>query len=365
MIKTPRQALPVATLIGLLGSFQLSAHGQTAVTVPTLKVQTQQVAMQYEWDGVIEPVRQSTVAAQVPGNITALLVKAGDSVKAGQPLARIDDREVQAGVSRSQADVAQAEAQLENARLQWQRSQSLHAQGFISAAALDSANAQWKAAQAAAAAAKAGRTQATLARDFSTVIAPFDGKVLSTQAQVGDLAAPGRPILTIYAPKPLRAVVQVPASQADGVRQSSSAMVQLPGPNLSSPGQWIKPTHVIALPGADPVSQTVEWRLDLPDVNVLPGQTVRIRFAGSVQAQGNASAAAQLLTVPGTAVLRRGELTGVYVVRDGRFALQAIRTSTPANANGPVTVLSGIRSGDVIATDALKAGLLNALPAKP
>src|SRR5574343_1876911 len=126
MIKTPRQALPVATLIGLLGSFQLSAHGQTAVTVPTLKVQTQQVALQYEWDGVIEPVSESTVAAQIPGNITALLVKAGDSVKAGQPLARIDDREVQAGVSRSQADVAQAEAQLENARLQWQRSQSLH-----------------------------------------------------------------------------------------------------------------------------------------------------------------------------------------------------------------------------------------------
>ncbi|MBI2732782.1 MAG: biotin/lipoyl-binding protein [Aquabacterium sp.] len=112
--------------------------------VPTIQVQAQSQAAVMEWDGVIQAVRQTTVAAQVPGNITALLVKAGDSVKAGQALARIDDRDTQAALTRSQADVAQADAQLTNARQQWERSQALHAQGFISAAALDSAQAQWR-----------------------------------------------------------------------------------------------------------------------------------------------------------------------------------------------------------------------------
>ena len=65
------------------------------------------------------------------------------------------------------------------------------------------------------------------------------------------------------------------------------------------------------------------------------------------------------------AVLRRGELTAVYVVRGERFMLQAVRTGTPASSTGPVTLLSGVRPGDVIAADALKAGLANATPAKP
>jgi multidrug efflux pump subunit AcrA (membrane-fusion protein) len=184
-------------------------------------------------------VRQSTVAAQVPGNVTALLVKAGDTVKAGQVLARIDARDTTAGLLRSQADVAQAEAQFNNARLQWERSQSLKAQGFISDAALDSARAQWQAAQAGVAAARAGRSQAALAQGFATVTAPFDGQVLSTHIEMGDLAAPGRPILTLYAPRPMRAVVQVPASQADQVRTAQRIEVALPTPGGAT--TWLRP----------------------------------------------------------------------------------------------------------------------------
>lgn len=336
------------------------------LTVPTLRLQSQSTGAQLEWDGVIQPVRQSTVAAQVAGNLTALLVKAGDTVKAGQVLARIDARDTSAGLNRSQADVAQAQAQLNNARMQWDRSQSLRAQGFISAAALDSARAQWQAAQAGVAAAQAGRAQAALAQGFTAVTAPFDGRVLSTQAEMGDLATPGRPILTLYAPRPLRAVVQVPASQAEQARAARRVEVQMPHSGAQATAQWVKPTQIVTLPGADPVSQTVEWRLDLPDVNVLPGQTVRVRFADVPASTSGATAlAAEQLTVPAPAVLRRGELTAVYVVREGRFMLQAVRTSTPATATGPVTLLSGVQRGDIIAADALKAGLANATPAKP
>ena len=113
------------------------------------------------------------------------------------------------------------------------------------------------------------------------------------------------------------------------------------------------------------MSQTVEWRLDLPDTAARPGQNVRVRFAELRNDPANAASTASQLTVPASAVLRRGELTAVYVVRGGRFMLQAVRTSTPATSPGPITLLSGVRPGDIIAADALKAGLANATPAKP
>lgn len=355
--------LSAALLLSLSTWVPAHAEAPAARPVPTLKLQAQAQGAERQWDGVIQAVRQSTVAAQVPGNVTALLVKAGDTVKAGQVLARIDARDTSAGLLRSQADVAQAEAQFNNARMQWERSQSLKAQGFISAAALDSARAQWEAAQAGVAAARAGRSQASLAQGFTTVAAPFDGRVLATHIDMGDLAAPGRPMLTLYAPRPMRAVVQVPASQSDQVRTAQRVEVEVP--TAGGATTWLRPTQVVALPGADPVSQTVEWRLDLPDVTALPGQNVRVRFAELRNDPAHVAPTASPLSVPASAVLRRGELTAVYVVRGGRFMLQAVRTGTPPNSPGPVTLLSGVRPGDVIAADALKAGLANATPAKP
>ncbi|MCU7369374.1 biotin/lipoyl-binding protein [Paucibacter sp. O1-1] len=104
-----------------------------------------------------------TLAAQVGGNVVALQVKAGDRVKAGQPVARVDERELQAGVLRSEAGVAQAEAEWRNARLAAERARELRGHGFVSQAALDQADTALKAAQAGLAQAQAGRTQASLA----------------------------------------------------------------------------------------------------------------------------------------------------------------------------------------------------------
>lgn len=362
MVKHPVvKTLLVATLA--VTSLPSAAQGNTQ-QVPTIRVQAQSHAETMEWDGVIQAIRQSTVSAQVAGNITALLVKAGDTVKAGQALAQVDDRDVQATLIRSQADVAHADAQLTNARLQWERSQALKVQGFISAAALDSAQAQWRAAQAAFNAAKAGQSQAALAKGFATVTAPFDGRILSTHADVGDLAAPGRSILTLFAPQAMRAVVQVPTSLAERVKSARTAEVLLPAVPSQAAPQWVRALRLVSLPGADPVSQTVEWRLDLPTTAALPGQSTRVRFSDMAPATAQ-SATETGLTVPTLAVIRRGELTGVYVVREGQFMLQAVRTAPSGAQASTITILSGLRAGDTIAADALKAGLVNASPMKP
>jgi len=345
----------VAIAVAALAAFArpLSADDGNAVSaplVPTVATLSSAVGIGMELDGTLQAVRQSTVAAQTSGNVVQLLVRAGDAVRAGQVLARIDERDAQAGLASSEAALARAQAELANARAHHERSRQLRAQGFISQAALDVAEAQFRAAQAGQQQAQAGRSQAALARSFANVVAPYDGLVLATHVEAGDLAAPGRALVTVYAPQPMRAVAYVPASQQAHARQAQRVQVRLPS------GQWVAPSASTALPGADPVSQTVEFRLDLPAAAVagaVPGQSVRVRFAGG---------SAKRLTLPAAAILRRGELTGVYVVREQRFVLQAVRVGAEHGEAG-VELLAGLKPGERVALDPVRAGLAGARPA--
>lgn len=364
-----RRWLIGALSLGLLGGAALLASGRVSAAddaaapagpqVAVLTLGAQAVGAAAEFDGNLQAVRQSVLSAQASGRITSLSVKAGDRVKAGQVLAVIDDRATQAGVAQAQAGVAQADANLANAKAAYERTRDLRAQNFVAQAALDSALAQYKAAQAGAAAARAGQTQASVAQGFTRLTAPYDGWVLSTQAEAGQLAMPGAPILTVYAPQPIRAVVYVPASQQPLALQAGKVEVQLPGTD-----RWVAPASKSTVPAADPVSQTVEWRLNLSEADgagQVPGRQVKVRFVGSA-----AQAAPQRLVVPATALLRRGELTGVYVVTaKGEsaqgFALRAVRTG--ATHGDGVEVLAGLKAGDQVALDPVRAGLAGARPA--
>ena len=350
-----RLVLPLShvLLAASLAAGLLAGPAARAQTVPTAVLQAAPDGAGFSLSGSLQAVRQSTVGAQVAGNVLELAVRNGDRVRAGQTLARIDDREPQSALSAATASVAQAEALYQNARQQADRTRELSRQGFVSAAAVDAAEAQQRAAQAGLDQTRAGRAQATLARSFAVVTAPFDAVVMSTHVEAGDLATPGRPLVTVYAPGQLRAVVQVPSSRSAQARSATQVEVQLPD------GRWVAPATRTEGPAADPVSQTVEWRLDLaPAANgpLAPGQAVQVRFSGAAVAGMPARP-----RVPLSAVLQRGELSAVYAVQDGRFVLKPVRLG-PTVADG-VEVLAGLKPGERFALDAVRAGLADAKPA--
>jgi len=348
-------------LAGLLTVLWWHGLAGAATPVPTVKVGAAGPDAAFEIEGTVQAVRQATVAAQTSGNVLALAVKAGDLVKAGQVLARVDDRDLSAGLARTDAGVAQADAEYRNARLAAERNRELRSKGFVSQAAVDVAETQLKAAQAALQQAQGARSQAALARGFASVTAPFDGVVLATLADAGDLASPGRALVSLYAPGAMRAVVQVPASRAALARQASARAVQLPAAG-GTVATWVTPLRSAELPVTDPVAQTIEWRLDLPaSAAVQPGQRVTVRFEGGAVATPTTSKA---LTVPATAVLRRGELEAVYVSDGRQFVLRAVRLGS-GRSGATVEVLAGLKPGDVVALDAVRAGLADAAPAAP
>ncbi len=365
--RVARPAAPwcMAATLGLLGAMPALAQNQPAAPeVPVALVAPRAVGQGLVLEGSLQAVRQSTLSAQASGRIAQLQVKAGDRVRAGQVLALIDDRVTQAGVSQAQAQVAQSDAQLANAQANYGRTKDLFAKGFVSQSALDVAESQFKAAQAGTRAAVAGQTQSQLAQGFTRLTAPYDGWVLSTQAEAGDLAMPGTPVLTVYAPQPMRAVVHVPASRQPLVAKATAIEVRLPD------GRWVAPVARTALPAADPVSQTVEWRLDLAadtSAGLVPGQQVQVRFVAGQ---------AQRLTVPAQAVFRRGEMTAVYVARTAPaaqgaaapapgFVLRAVRLGAASNgADGAANyeVLAGLAGNEQVALDPIRAGLAGARP---
>ena len=348
-------------LLRAVGLALLAANAGLAcaqANVPTARVQSSRSADGTLLDGVIQAVQQSTVAAQASGRIVSFTVKAGDKVRAGQVLATIDDREAQVGLQHAQAQVNQAEAELRNAQAQMERTRNLQTQGFVSMAARDTADAQYQSAKAQREQAVAGARQSGLTQGYTRVTAPLDGWVLQTFAQAGDLAVPGTALLVVYAPQPLRAVVQVPASRSQAVRQASQTTVLLDQANGTAQG--ITPLNRLELPSSDPVSQTSEWRMDLPtkeSASLLPGQQVRVRFAGADKA-----ATATRLLVPAAAIVRRGELSAVYVAAGKGFALRAVRLGSDRGAEG-VEVLAGLQGGEVVATDPLRAAQVDARPA--
>lgn len=344
-------ALVVLLASGAIAAKQVSpaTDGADAPTVATVEVRARSVAGAFELDGTLQAVRRSSVAAQVAGSVVERLVDAGDAVRAGQPLIRIDERQTQASLARSQAALARVRAELAEAQAAYERDRQLVGRGFVSRAALDASEARLRIAQAAERESLAERSQAALARNFATVVAPYDGLVLATHVEAGDFVAPGRAVAVVYASQPMRAVVHVPASLQAAARAAWPVEVELPS------GERTDAVSREVVPGVDPVSQTIEFRFDLsPDSTRAwgPGRSVRVRFARD---------AAKRTIVPAAAILRRGELTAVYVARGERFALRAVRLGASHGEAG-IEVLAGIGEGERIAIDPVRAGLYGATP---
>ena len=320
---------------------------QTGPAVKVIAAGKKSVANFNDIDGVVEAVMQSTLSSQIAGRVLSLNVKAGDRVKAGQVLATIDDRETQTGVLRSQAQLQQSDAELRQLQIALKRTQDLKTQGFVSSAALDLAEAQYKAAKAGRDSAGAATDQAKVTQSFSKVTAPYDAWVLETSAQAGDLALPGKPLMTVYAPQPLRVVMQWPASEKNSLPKLQDIQIQMGA-------EAIKPVAMQVMPNADGVSQTIGIKLDLPRTGVAlqaaPGMQVRVRTAGTSQAKGLA---------PASAILRRGEITAVYVAQENGFAMKLVRLGADHGSAG-VEIWAGLKEGELIAVDAIQAGMKGA-----
>jgi len=295
----------------------------------TRTIELREVAMTLPAEAVIEATKQAVLATQVSGRIVAVNAEPGQRVQAGQVLMRIDAREAAENVAAAKAQLVQAEAN-------FARTQNLFRQKFVSQAALDAADATLKSARAQAAAAGAGASHAT-------VTAPITGIVAQRHAELGDLATPGKPLVTVFAPGGLRAIASIPQYRLKDAQKATAAKVEFPESR-----RWQDGTRFEVLPTIDAQSHTATARVYLSDAEgLVPGMAARVHFV---------TGQAKKLTVPAQAVLRRGEISAVYVLKDGKPSLRQVRLGEPV-ADGEIEVLSGLAAGETVSLDPVKTGI--------
>jgi RND family efflux transporter MFP subunit len=294
-------------------------------------------------DGVVEAVKQSTVSAQISGRVIEIRFDAGDSVKQGEVIVRIDEREVSDAHAAAQAHITQAQAVLANARANFERTRQLHAQNFVSKAALDRAQSEFAAAQAQLQAAVAQASQSGTVKGFAVVRAPYSGVVAQRHVELGEAVTPGRPLMTGFDPKELRVAADVPQFRVADIRRHAAATLEFP-----TLKQSVQAASVTVLPAADAKTHTTRVRLTPPTYvsGSYPGMFARVAFAIGRE---------RMLAVPASAVVRRTEVTAVYVLdAGGAPRLRQVRLGEPT-AGGQVEVLAGVQPGDKVVIDAVRA----------
>lgn len=331
MINDPRPRWPwwQALLAALASAASLAAQAQP---LPTVVVEPHPVDLTLPVEAVVEAVNQATLAAQVSGRVVEVHVDAGQAVQKGELLMKIDAREA------SEA-AAGASALYINARASYQRTLSLRQQGFVSQAAVDKARADLDAAQAA-------RGQTSVGVGHATVRAPISGIVAERLTELGEMATPGKPLLTIHDPNGLRVTASIPQYRLAQMRGVVRARVEFP-----ELGKWADASSVTVLPTADAATHASPVRVGLPAgmAGIVPGMHARVHFV---------IGQATKLTVPQASVVRRGAVAAVYVHHaDGSLSLRQLRLGEAVGA-GEIEVLAGLHAGERVVLDPVKAAIV-------
>jgi len=262
---------------------------------------------------------RSVIEAKVSGRISEMPIILGQKVKAGELLAKIDAREIQARLE-------QAEAQREQAVRDLERARALAEKQVSSKQELDAAEARARVAEAAL-------SEARTMMGYANVTAPFDGVVARRLAEVGDLAAPGKPLLEIEDRGELRFEADVPEALIGMVNAGDKIEVSIPAIR-----QNLAATVAEVSPSADAASRTFLVKLDLPaSPELRAGQ-----FGRAAVPVGKAKS----IRVPSAAIVKRGQMEIVLVNDSGKAQLRLIRTGKTF-ADG-VEILSGLSEGDTV-----------------
>ena len=372
-----KKLIAIWILIALAGCGSKEGHPSKQVELPSVSLTVQKLSQtkatrSTEYAGTFVPLRSAKLATRLSGWITELRVEEGDFVTAGRTLVRIDAQDinaqaVQAGagvvqaraqISQAQASVAaghagvaeaqaalqaarsrlpEAQAQQNLAKTEFKRMELLYNEGALSQldydrfrtnadvadakvrqirstihqaeAAVQLAQSSTDVARAAVGSAQAGAQQAQASRDaalvplqYASVSSPIDGYVVKKMAYEGEMANPGQPLLEIQDTRTLRLEVPVPESALSRFEPNNEFPVKVDATGKEYTGRLDQ-----IVPSGDPQSRTFVLKFDVEngERRLLPGMYGRIKVDDGEAKQS---------TVPQSAVVRRGEIEGVYVV---------------------------------------------------
>jgi RND family efflux transporter MFP subunit len=320
----------ITSLLPALLAFSGCGHkpeSRSPQPLPTASVRVQNVESRKrmateEVVGTVRPKLRSVIEAKVSGRVERMLVAPGQSVRSGDLLLQLNATEIQARYE-------QARAVREQAEREFKRKEALFKDKTISQAEFDIADAQFRVAEASV-------KEAETLLGYIKVVAPFDGLITAKRADVGDLAAPGKPLLEMEDPTTLRLEADVPEALMGKIALGDKLSVRMPALDAALEG-----TVSEIAPVADANSRTFPVKLDLPiKTKLRSGQFGRLAVP---VAEVNA------IRVPVSAVILRGQMELAFVVANGKAQMRLVKTGK--HLGSELEIVAGLNAGEQIVVE--------------
>ena len=353
-----RQRGSMAIMAGsavLLVALVLLARGMFHSTLevrmaPATMVSPRRLGATLVASGYVVAQRRAAVASKGTGRLVYLGVVEGDRVRKGQVIARLEDADVRAQLAQARANLQLSQADLHNVEQSLSRARVLKDSGYTTSASVDSAEARYLQVKSGIAVAQAMVEGAEVALENTVIRAPFDGTVLTKDADVGEVVAPlaasafsKAAVVSIADLRSLEVEADVSESNLEGVAVGQPSEIVLD----AYPDQRYPASVAMIVPTADRAKATVQVKVAFRsyDARVLPEMAAKVHFLPpSVQA--TEADTQSVLTVPASAVADRGGRTVVYMVNGGRAA--EIPVATGKRLGSAVSILQGLAPGALV-----------------
>jgi RND family efflux transporter MFP subunit len=321
-----------------------SAAVGAPVPVEAVRVETQFAEEPIQYSATVEPSEEATIASKIMGRVERVRVSEGESVRKGDLLVKLHGEDVRARLAQARAGVAETTAHFENAKKNLERFEALYDEKASTQKELDDVRMAYESARARLEAAREMELEVEELMRHVEIVAPFDGVVTKTYVDAGDLATPGRPILTIENARQLEIVASVPESQIEHLSIGMPVKIVIPaGASARSSDEILTGTIDQIVPSADPGSHQFEVKAFIanPGGSVMSGMFARLVVSRALT---------ERLMVPSNVIFSRGQLEGLFVVGDdGRARLRWVRTGR--EIGDMVEVLAGLDPGETVVTE--------------
>jgi RND family efflux transporter MFP subunit len=300
------------------------------VQVSTMAVEQGELEAGVSAAGALSSKNVSVLSSKIMGRVVELTVHEGDYVNKGKLLLRIESGEIS-------AQVYQARAAYNNAKLQYERIKSLFDEHAATRMEMDQATLGFESA-------KAGLAAARAMESYTIVSAPISGRIVEKRINLGEMALPGQPIVKIEDNRSLRLEATVKEQDIRFVEPGKSVLVRID----ALPGREFRARVGQVVPAADPRTHSFVVKIDVPaDKGLITGMYGKVFFSTGTR---------ETLLVPRTAVITMSGLSGVYLVSAGGNAL--FQMIEPGETRGDqIEAVTGLRAGDRVIVSRHAAGI--------
>lgn len=287
-----------------------------------------------EVTGTVRAEHQITVTSRVTANVLEIRAAAGRRIAAGEVLVLLDDRDLKQRVEQAQEARRGAEATLAQARADFERDRRLHEQQVIPTYDFEHSRTNLMLAEANLARLQHALEEAQVNLSHAVIRSPAAAVVVDRLAEPGDVATPGKPLLTMYEENRLWVEAAVPEHLLAGFRIGQARAVRIDAIGGAVPGRVAE-----IVPSADPLARAVTVRIRLERTGgIVPGMFGRLDVPVGQE---------RVLTVPEEAILRAGQLAVVDVVESGHLLRRTVQLGR--RIGNRYEVLSGLAEGERVA----------------